>query len=93
MRFSGHLVNRQFRCCQCKVGGLRMWSVPAITPNDRAAFEPLWWHSENSIEHIRRTVAHFVVAQIDDRVVGRPGQVMKRVMSEEQSVIGQRAID
>jgi ribosomal-protein-alanine N-acetyltransferase len=44
--------------------------VPAITFNDRAAFEPLWWHSENSIEHIRRTVAHFVVAQIDDRVVG-----------------------
>ncbi len=47
-----------------------MADVPAITFNDRAAFEPLWWHSENSIEHIRRTVAHFVVAQIDDRVVG-----------------------
>lgn len=47
-----------------------MGDVPAITLNDRAAFEPLWWHSENSIEHIRRTVAHFVVAQIDDRVVG-----------------------
>jgi ribosomal-protein-alanine N-acetyltransferase len=44
--------------------------VPSITANDRAAFEPLWWHSENSIEHIRRTVAHFVVAQLDDRVVG-----------------------
>ncbi|MBI5565675.1 MAG: GNAT family N-acetyltransferase [Chloroflexi bacterium] len=44
--------------------------VPAIAFNDRAAFEPLWWHSENSIEHIRRTVAHFVVAQIDDRIVG-----------------------
>lgn len=44
--------------------------VPAITANDRAAFEPLWWHSADSIEHIRRTVAHFVVAQIDERVVG-----------------------
>lgn len=47
-----------------------MADVPAITFNDRAAFEPVWWHSENSIEHIRRTVAHFVVAQINDRVVG-----------------------
>ncbi len=44
--------------------------VPVITANDRAAFEPVWWHSENSLEHIRRSVAHFVVAQLDHRVVG-----------------------
>lgn len=44
--------------------------VPAITVNDRAAFEPLWWHSTTSVDHILRAVSHFVVAQIDDRVVG-----------------------
>jgi [ribosomal protein S18]-alanine N-acetyltransferase len=44
--------------------------VPAITLNDRAAFEPLWWHSAASVERILRAVSHFVVAQIDRRVVG-----------------------
>jgi [ribosomal protein S18]-alanine N-acetyltransferase len=44
--------------------------VPAITANDRAAFEPLWWHSAATVEHILRAVGHFVVAQIGDRVVG-----------------------
>ncbi|HZY40773.1 MAG TPA: GNAT family N-acetyltransferase [Anaerolineae bacterium] len=47
-----------------------MADVPAITLNDRAAFEPLWWHSAASIDHILRSVSHFVVAQIDDRIVG-----------------------
>jgi ribosomal protein S18 acetylase RimI-like enzyme len=44
--------------------------VPAITANDRAAFEPVWWHSAATVDRILRAVSHFVVAQIDDRVVG-----------------------
>jgi [ribosomal protein S18]-alanine N-acetyltransferase len=44
--------------------------APAITANDRAAFEPVWWHSTATVGHILRAVGHFVVAQIDDRVVG-----------------------
>lgn len=44
--------------------------VPAITANDRAAFAPVWWHSAASIDHILRSVSHFVVAQIGERVVG-----------------------
>lgn len=44
--------------------------VPAIVANDRAAFPPLWWHSPDAIDHILRTVSHFVVAEIDGRVVG-----------------------
>jgi ribosomal protein S18 acetylase RimI-like enzyme len=44
--------------------------VPAIALNDRAAFDTVWWHSEASLIHILKTVSHFVVAVIDDRVVG-----------------------
>lgn len=44
--------------------------VPVITANDRAAFDPVWWHSAASIDHILRSVAHFIVAEIDGRVVG-----------------------
>jgi ribosomal protein S18 acetylase RimI-like enzyme len=44
--------------------------VPAIVLNDRAAFDTVWWHSEASMLHILKTVSHFIVAAIDDRVVG-----------------------
>jgi ribosomal-protein-alanine N-acetyltransferase len=44
--------------------------VPMIAENDRAAFDVVWWHSAASLAHIVRTVSHFVVAAIDDRVVG-----------------------
>jgi [ribosomal protein S18]-alanine N-acetyltransferase len=44
--------------------------IPAIAYNDRAAFDTVWWHSEASLNHILKTVSHFVVAVIDDRVVG-----------------------
>ncbi len=44
--------------------------APAIAANDRAAFDPVWWHSITSIEHILRTVSHFAVAEINGRVVG-----------------------
>ncbi len=44
--------------------------VPGIALNDRAAFDAVWWHSETSMMHIMKTVSHFVVAAIGDRVVG-----------------------
>jgi GNAT superfamily N-acetyltransferase len=44
--------------------------VPAIVRNDQATFDTVWWHSEMSMIHIMKTVSHFSVAAIDDRVVG-----------------------
>jgi [ribosomal protein S18]-alanine N-acetyltransferase len=44
--------------------------VALIAENDRAAFDVVWWHSAASLAHILQTVSHFVVAEIDDRVVG-----------------------
>jgi len=48
----------------------RLDDIPIITANDRAAFDPIWWHSAASLEHILRTVSHFVIAEIDGRNVG-----------------------
>ena len=44
--------------------------IPPIAENDRAAFDLVWWHSATSLAHILSTVSHFIVAEIDDRVVG-----------------------
>jgi ribosomal-protein-alanine N-acetyltransferase len=44
--------------------------VAAISENDRAGFDVVWWHSAASLAHIVQTVSHFIVAAIDDRVVG-----------------------
>ncbi len=44
--------------------------VPALVAIEHLAFEPSWWHSAASIAHILKTVSHFVVAEIDERVVG-----------------------
>ena len=44
--------------------------IPAIVTNDHAAFESIWWHSVASIAHILKSVSQFIVAEIDDRVVG-----------------------
>jgi ribosomal-protein-alanine N-acetyltransferase len=44
--------------------------VPAIVRNDQAAFDTVWWHSETSMIHVLKTVSHFIVAAIGDRVVG-----------------------
>jgi ribosomal-protein-alanine N-acetyltransferase len=44
--------------------------IPAIAGNDRAAFDTVWQHSAASLAHVMKTVSHFVVAEIDDRVVG-----------------------
>jgi ribosomal-protein-alanine N-acetyltransferase len=44
--------------------------APAIADNDRASFDTVWWYSPASLAHIMKAVSHFVVAEIDDRVVG-----------------------
>jgi ribosomal-protein-alanine N-acetyltransferase len=44
--------------------------IPAIAANDHAAFDAIWWHSAASLAHILKTVAQFIVAAMDDRVVG-----------------------
>jgi ribosomal-protein-alanine N-acetyltransferase len=44
--------------------------LPAVLANDRAAFDPIWWHSLASLERIRREAAHFIVAELDGQVVG-----------------------
>ena len=44
--------------------------LPAVLANDRAAFDPIWWHNLDSLERILRDVAHFIVAEIDGRIVG-----------------------
>ena len=48
----------------------KLEDVPIIAANDRAAFDPAWWHSASSIEHILRIVAHFIVAEVEGQVVG-----------------------
>lgn len=44
--------------------------LPIILANDRAAFDPIWWHTLDSLARILRQAAHFVVAELDGRVVG-----------------------
>lgn len=44
--------------------------IPLIAENDRASFDVVWWHSAASLAHILQSVSHFVVAEIEDRVVG-----------------------
>lgn len=44
--------------------------IPAIAANDRASFDTVWQHSSASLAHILKSVSHFVVAEIDGRVVG-----------------------
>ena len=44
--------------------------IPAIVVNDRAAFDPVWWHSSKSIAHALQVVSHFSVAEFEGQVVG-----------------------
>lgn len=44
--------------------------IPALADNDRASFDTIWWYSPASLAHILQAVPHFIVAEIDDRVVG-----------------------
>jgi ribosomal protein S18 acetylase RimI-like enzyme len=44
--------------------------LPAILANDRAAFDPIWWHTLDSLTRVLRAAAHFIVAEQQGRVVG-----------------------
>ena len=44
--------------------------LPALLANDRAAFDPIWWHTLDSLQRALRDMAHFVVAEVDGRSVG-----------------------
>ena len=44
--------------------------LPAVLINDRAAFDPMWWHTRDSLGHMLREAAHFAVAEIDGRITG-----------------------
>jgi len=44
--------------------------VSSILVNDRAAFDPIWWHSRDSLGRILRESAHFILAEMDGRIVG-----------------------
>lgn len=48
----------------------RLDDIPALAAIEHLAFEPSWWHSAASIAHILKNVSHFVVAEIDNQVVG-----------------------
>ncbi len=48
----------------------RTEDIAAITENDRASFDTIWWHSAAALEYILKVVAHFVVAENEGRVVG-----------------------
>ena len=70
MRKSDRAVSGLTRSPIAAVRPARPEDIPAIADNDRASFDTVWWHSTASLEHILKTVAHFAVAEIDDRVVG-----------------------
>jgi ribosomal-protein-alanine N-acetyltransferase len=44
--------------------------LPIILANDRAAFDPIWWHTRDSLARILRDAAHFIVAELDGHIVG-----------------------
>jgi [ribosomal protein S18]-alanine N-acetyltransferase len=70
MRKSDRVVPDLARSAAAKIRLAAPHDVPMIAENDRAAFDVVWWHSAASLAHILQTVSHFVVAEIDDRVVG-----------------------
>ncbi len=70
LRKSDRAVPKLMRSPCATVRRARPEDIPVIAENDRAAFEAVWWHSATSLAHILKTVSHFVVAEIDDRVVG-----------------------
>lgn len=48
----------------------RREDLSAAVINDRAAFGPMWWHDFHSLERVLRDAVHFIVAEIDGRVIG-----------------------
>ncbi len=52
------------------VRAARLDDLPNVLANDRAAFDPIWWHTRDSLARILHDAAHFLVAELDDRIVG-----------------------
>jgi len=44
--------------------------LPTVLANDRAAFDPIWWHTLASLQRILRDAADFIVAELDGRIIG-----------------------
>ena len=44
--------------------------LPEVLANDRSAFDPIWWHTLDSLARILGDAAHFIVAELDGRIVG-----------------------
>ena len=44
--------------------------LPVVLANDRAAFDPVWWHTLDSLKRILGDCAHFSLAELDGRKVG-----------------------
>lgn len=70
LRKSDRTVSDLRRPPTANIRRARLEDIPAIADNDRASFDVIWWHSAATLAHILQTVAHFVVAELDDRVVG-----------------------
>jgi [ribosomal protein S18]-alanine N-acetyltransferase len=70
LRKSDREVPKPSRAPQAIIRPAVFADVPAIVLNDQAAFDTVWWHSETSMLHVLKTVSHFIVAAIGDRVVG-----------------------
>lgn len=44
--------------------------LATVLANDRAAFDPIWWHTLDSLARVQREAAQFIVAEVDERIVG-----------------------
>ena len=70
MRKSDRVVPDLARSPAANIRPARPDDIPAIAENDRASFDTVWQHSAASLAHILKSVSHFIVAEIGDRVVG-----------------------
>ena len=44
--------------------------LSSVLVNDRVAFDSIWWHTLDSLARILGDAAHFIVAELDGRIVG-----------------------
>ena len=70
MRKSDRVVPDLVRSPAAKIRLAQPEDIAVIAANDRASFDAVWQHSAASLARIFKSVSHFVVAEVDDRVVG-----------------------
>ncbi|HTP11795.1 MAG TPA: hypothetical protein VMP08_26255, partial [Anaerolineae bacterium] len=58
LRKSDRVVPDLARSPAANIRSARPEDIAAISENDRAAFDVVWWHSVNSLAHILQTVSH-----------------------------------